>query len=230
MIGMLMALVLGSMHPAFDHYAAGEFDVALEQFEASLVQDTGALGPLLYNLGNCAYRLDRLAEAALYYRRASLRMPADEQIEFNLGLTERRLGLELTRADSTLERLRDWGDRLSLGQLLVAAGVLQSLGILGLAWARRRSLWRVIFFMSLLLGVAAGARYLQRSWFAATPAGVVLVTRAPVRSEPHLDLPIIAELPAGECIRILEQSDRWMRVERAKLEGWVERSDVGLVD
>ena len=39
-----------------------------------------------YNLGNCYYRLDELAEAILWYERASLLNPSDDDVQFNLDL------------------------------------------------------------------------------------------------------------------------------------------------
>ncbi|MCH5181961.1 MAG: tetratricopeptide repeat protein [Prevotellaceae bacterium] len=70
-------------------YANGDFARAAECYAAAQKETPAA--ELLYNLGNCYYRMGRKAEAVLCYRRA-LRMDSSlEDARFNLALVDSQL-------------------------------------------------------------------------------------------------------------------------------------------
>ena len=72
---------------ANDYYAAGEYDVALADYEAILNQGKYS-AVLYYNLANTYFKLDQLGKAILYYNRALRLSPTDEDIRHNLEYAE----------------------------------------------------------------------------------------------------------------------------------------------
>ena len=72
---------------ANDSYAAGEYDVALADYEAILNQGKYS-AVLYYNLANTYFKLDQLGKAILYYNRALRLSPTDEDIRHNLEYAE----------------------------------------------------------------------------------------------------------------------------------------------
>ncbi len=88
---LLAAMSLGAMSATPDKsqcdslYSAHLYDKALAGYEALLKHD--AQNPdLLYNVGNCHYRLKHLPQAILYYERAARLNPSDDDVRYNLTL------------------------------------------------------------------------------------------------------------------------------------------------
>jgi hypothetical protein len=60
--------------------------------------------------------------------------------------------------------------------------------------------------------------------------GIVLAGQIAVRPEPHDGVPSTLDLKAGELVRVLERSKRWLRIEHPRGGGWTRRTGVGLVE
>jgi tetratricopeptide (TPR) repeat protein len=232
MIVLLLGCVLGfaDLDRAGDAYGAGLYGEALRQFENTLSRPGTPEGPVLYNMGNCAFRLGRYAEAMLLYRRAKLRLPRDPEIDFNLELARQRLGLDDPEAETFgagIEALVEW---FTPGEFLALVGGLETAGLVGLLFLRRRRTGRNVMLLILFLALAGAVRLARDQWFLGPPEGIVLKHEIAIRAEPHIELPVHFELEAGEAVRVEERSDRWIRLEHAKGSGWTERSGVGVVE
>ena len=233
MIATLLAAALGlaAADPsgAERAYRAGDYGEALRLFEAVLREPGVAPGPVLYNLGNCAFRLGRHADAVLYYRRARLRLPGDAAVESNLRRAEARLGVAEPSGDSAAARLLSRLDSASGGWLVALVAALQSIGLAGVV-SLRRTAARAAMLGLVALGLAVAARVVQTRWFAGPPEGVVLGSEVAVRPEPHIEQPVTLRLQAGTLVRIAEKSDRWARIEHPRGGGWTERAGLGVID
>ncbi len=65
-------------------YAKEDYDKAAKTYLR--IAKMGESATVCYNLGNCYYRQDDIARAILWYERASLLSPGDEDIRFNLDM------------------------------------------------------------------------------------------------------------------------------------------------
>ncbi len=65
-------------------YAKDNFEKAAKTYLR--IAKMGESSAVYYNLGNCYYRLDDISHAILWYERASLLNPGDEDIRFNLDM------------------------------------------------------------------------------------------------------------------------------------------------
>lgn len=84
-----LALSAGPAEQADSAYGRGDYARAAELYAAAGKEAPSA--DVYYNLGNCYFRLNRKAEAVLYYRRA-LKMDASaEDARYNLELVSSRL-------------------------------------------------------------------------------------------------------------------------------------------
>jgi tetratricopeptide (TPR) repeat protein len=232
MITLLFGLLLGitDLGQAEEAYHAGRYGEALAAYQAVLPEPGAAQGAVLYNMGNCAYRMGRYAEAALFYRCAQLRLPRDRSIAFNLSLAEQQLGLDTPERESFGKAMVALMDSFTPGQCLALVGVLQCVGLAGLVLLRRRRAACYAMALVVLLALAGAARLAQTQWFPVPAEGVVLNDEIALRPEPHVDLNAVHELEAGETVCVMERSDRWIRVVHEKGEGWTERAGVGIVD
>ena len=215
---------------AEEAYRTGQYEQALTLFETALSEPDVPRGPLLYNLGNCAFRLGRQAEARFYYMRALLRMPRDQEVKFNLALLERQLDLDDPPRRAVGDLVLGLADWFTPGELLVLVLVLQAAGLAGLLFLRTGLRARLAMGLLVLLGLLGSARLMQTQWFGGPPAGVVLAREIGLRSEPHSSVPIAFKLEAGDLVRVVELSDRWVRVAHPGGGGWTERASVGVVN
>lgn len=88
--GLLFALALpgfseNTLEQANSSYSSGDYEKALELYQQALDEE-GESAAVYYNMGNCYYRLNRVAPSILNYERALLLNPGDRDIRFNLEI------------------------------------------------------------------------------------------------------------------------------------------------
>jgi tetratricopeptide (TPR) repeat protein len=208
-------------------YRAGDFEGAVLAYRRALDDPAVPRGLVLYDLGNCEYRLGRPGRALHAWRCAQLRLPDDHRVEANLELVERQLGVGTDARDPLARAFAALTGEGSARALLAICAVLQSLGIAGLVLLRRR---RALAALCVLVGLTAGVHVAWRSWRPPPPEGVVLEGRIALRSEPHAEMPVTAELRMGERVVVVEASDRWARVVHERGAGWTERAGLGVIE
>jgi tetratricopeptide (TPR) repeat protein len=232
-IALVLAFVLGisdvDLTEAERAYLEGRYGDAHALFEAARREAVSPSGALLYNLGNCAYRLGRPAEAVLQYRRARLRLPRDPAVTFNLRLAEGQLGLYDPEGESFGAAVAELAASFTPRELLVAVGVLETLGLVGVVLLRRKRWLRNLSGLVLLLGLAGAARLVVTQWIPGAPEGVVLDATAPVHAAPDPGSEVTADLEPGESVRALERSDGWIRIRHSEGAGWTVVGAVGIL-
>jgi tetratricopeptide (TPR) repeat protein len=231
-IALVLSLLLGlaDLDRAEQAYHAGRFEEALAGFEAALSEPAAEEGALLYNMGNCAYRLGRLPDAILLYRRAQIHLPRDREVAFNLRLTEAKLGVSPPASPSLTTSAARILDSLTPQEHLALVGALETVGLAGMVLLRRRRAARNATAFLVVLALLGAARLARAIWFPGAPAGVVIAREIALRPEPSTSEPITARLRAGESVRIESMSTEWLRVAHPLGRGWTERVGIGLVD
>ncbi|MEQ8763722.1 MAG: hypothetical protein RL885_07340 [Planctomycetota bacterium] len=223
----LLAVSIVDLDAAEDAYRQGRFEEAARGFEAALETGAYSEADVLFNLGNCAYRLDRLPHAVWYYRRASSLRPDDEEARFNLQLTERRLAHEATQRP-WLESAWRWLGEVSLWQM---AGAFLAFSLLGLMLVKDAGFGRrLTAALCLFAGLVCGAQLVVHAWLPPNREAVVLSDACTARLEPHSDLPPVFELEGGDLVEVHQLSDRWALVGSSRGEGWVPSDALGLVE
>ncbi len=228
MIALLFWLAL-SIADAEQNYRAGKYEEALAQFQTELAKTDVDPGVVLYNMGNCAYRLGRYPEALLYYRRAQLRLPRDPELRFNLSLSESKLGIQVGNSESFAQTWMALPDSFTPSELLWIVFGLQTVSLLGIVFFSRPSL-RFLFVLLLIFALAGAAYLVVTQCFRQSHSGIVLSREVSLRSEPRTDLPAVLTLKAGESVRVEEQSDLWLKIRHEQGRGWTERQGVGMIE
>ena len=73
-----------------EYYTSDNFNDALNEWMD--IYNTGySSSPLLYNIGNAHFKLDNIPGAVLFYERARLLNPSDENINYNLQIARSRV-------------------------------------------------------------------------------------------------------------------------------------------
>ncbi len=232
--GLALAIAAAAQDPPLGQsgalaYTDGQFEAARAIYERTLADPTAARGPLAYNLGNCAYRLGRHADAVLWYRRALPHLPRDAELRFNLTLAEQHLGVDNAPTSPTAMA---WAiaDTCTVGELLALTASLQTLG-LAMCLLRRRS-WagRPLGAALIVLGLLAATPLAVETVGGRAPGAVVLTPTADLRASPDETAPVTARLGAGELVDVVAETADWLQVEHRRGRGFVRAAAVGVID
>lgn len=207
--------------------AQGDYNAASGHYR-ELLQQGVVHENVYYNLGNSLYRQNRLGEAVLAWRRASVLAPRDPDIQANLAFARRKLRDDLSPRDNS-PWFAPWQAFLSVGEGCYLGAGLVGIGlvILGL----RRRIPGTPEAAAVLLGALGGL-----VWIGAVyqehrgAAGVVLAEEVSVSSELSggvelFRLHVGAEVELGErvggyCLVLLPDGRK----------GWVLEEKLGSVD
>jgi tetratricopeptide (TPR) repeat protein len=211
------------------HYRAGRYEAALAEFRAAAESSPDPDGRVLYDVGNCAFRLGRYADAVLWYRRALLRLPRDPEVRFNLKLAEQRLGIE-PEEETFVRSVQNALRSFTPAELVWLGAALETVALGLLLFGRRRKSLRNLGLALLVPALAACGKAAASLWLDAPAPGVVVAPEVAVRSEPRADLPVVLTLKAGEDVEIEGATDRWLRIRHGDVRGWAERAGIGVVD
>ena len=216
---------------AMTAYDSGKFEDAGKYYASQLVKSRPS-ARVLYNLGNCLYKLGDLPRALICYERASRLAPRDSDILENLNLVRRKLGLPekylIASPADIPPYLRDslrpdeWLLLLSFGVALIFIG----LGIRRLA--EKRLPFRILLISGLVLIVISAAAVVSQKMTTYNERyAIVTVRNVPVYSLPsEKSGRIEMKLKAGEELMIGERRMNWVRIRSGNAEGWVPASDV----
>ncbi len=222
---------------ANEAYAGGDFNAAAEGYRT--VVQYGIVDPRVeYNLGNAAFRLGRIGEAVLHYRRAQRLAPADEDVAANLELA---LSRAVDRADppqltGPIRVVRTLQDRVGpdrqaialLALLWVAAGLT--------AWrSARPGGWNAAagWTLAALLFVASMSCV---SWYTTWQRldgerlAVVLQPSVEVLAGAGQNNATLFTVHEGLTVVVQQEQRDWVQVTLPNgLHGWIPRDALGIV-
>lgn len=220
----------------------GDSAYARQDYERAvrLYRKSAPSAAVCYNLGNCYYRMDSMAQAVLWYERASVLSPGDADIRFNLDMARSKTIDKITPRHQ-LFFVGWWQSLVSFMSvdawarlaLLLFALSLVSLGLYVYArplWLRKAGF--ASFLLLLLLCVMGNVcawmgrhRTLHRtSAIVMSPSAVVKSTPAPSGS----DLFVLHE---GTCVEVRDSTLRqWAEVELSDGKvGWIEKKQIEVI-
>lgn len=229
--GLLLTCALAAAAPAQQaelpveaarHFAAGDVARAAVLYRQALEAGGFDAAALCFDLGNCAHRLGRPAEAVLWYERALRVAPQHFEARANLHLVRQQLAL-VDAGPRALLGVWIEGQfarigAMSAGPWLAAAALLQGAGWFLWLLRRRRGAGGLL----LVLGFGAAALAMAKDLAASGELAVVLRDGVRLAAEPHERAGAVGNLKAGESIVVLERSPRWARVRRGGDDGWIE--------
>ncbi len=220
---------------ANEAYIAGEFARAEELYERIVADDKHSL-KLYFNLANACFKQNKLGKAILYYNRALLLSPGDEDVRHNLAIAE---SLTKDRIEAVPEFflktwLRSVRNTLSCRSwTIMSLAMLAAVLILGLLFvlAQRLALRKTGFYGMLLMALL----FVVTTWFAASARGamldreaaVVMSSTASVKSSPDRSATDLFVLHEGTTLRVVETLDEWSEVVIADgKKGWIESAKI----
>ena len=218
-----------------DLYQKGKYQQALNAYE-SVVNVHKHSAELYYNVGNCYYKLNKVAPAIYNYEKALVLKPNDKDVQNNLRFAQKRtideikvipkVGFgKLLRDFTAIYHYNTWA------WISIGFSVLFLLSFMGYYFSQITVSKRIFFFsmfvvvFMLMISVAAGI--FEKSHFENEKPAIVFAEMTDVRSEPQKMASTVVVLHEGTKVFVEEAVEGWKKVQLTDgTEGWIESKSI----
>lgn len=214
-------------------YAEGNYTAAKDAYEL-LVFDDKTSAELFYNLGNTYFKLGENAKAILYYEKAKLLSPFDEDIQHNLEFANQFV---TDKKETTVEITNWWTSFLLLAD--VSTYTVMSLLVFFLAafgfmyfFLSKTSLTKQFGFYSgtslFTLFILVWVLGLQRKSIEEHAShAIIMKPTVSVLTEPTKTGKTVFTLHSGSKIQLIEKKPDWSRISFTEAQqGWVKNQSI----
>lgn len=218
-----------------DLYQKGKYQEALNAYE-SVVNNHEQSAELFYNLGNCYYKLNKVAPAIYNYEKALVLKPNDGDVLNNLKFAQKRtideikvipkVGFgKLLRDFTGIYHYNTWG------WISIGFSVLFLLSFIGYYFSQITVSKRIFFFSMfvfvIMLMISVASAIFEKSHFENEKPAIVFVEMTDVRSEPQKMASTVVVLHEGTKVYVEEAVVGWKKVQLTDgTEGWIESKSI----
>lgn len=216
-------------------YEKENYEAAISSFQSVL--NTGKQSAELYfNLGNCYYKLHKVAPAIYNYEKALLLSPNDTEIKTNLEFARKmaiddikvipKVGFNKLLADFTSKYYYD-----TWAWIAVSFAFVFLLFFVGYYFSQR-TIFKRIYFIGMffwLVGIAlsSASGFYEKSRNENERPAIVFAETTPLKSEPKASGQDATILHEGTKVYITESIANWKKVELTdETTGWIEESAI----
>lgn len=221
-----------------ESYNAGNYSEAISHYE-TIIKNGEHSAALYFNLGNCYYKMNRIAPSIYYYEKALLLDPNDADIQNNLAFARQMTldAIEEMPETGLAKMYNSTTKALSYEQWGLLSIVFVCLGVLGFIfyYFLRYATYKRIAFISSLAALILGfvfvafAYFVQRDYKTDRPA-IIFAEAITVRSEPNRRSEPVFDLHEGTKVQVLDQLEDWNKIQLANgQEGWLPESEIRLL-
>lgn len=219
-------------------YDAEQYDSASTLYSEALRAMNGESSAILFNLGNCAFRMNRLGEAILYTERAARLAPNDKEIKANLEFLRTQITDELPKKESNpiADGIVVLHNMLSLKGQLVAILLLSILipALTALILFKRGAVrvWAIYGAGSviLLVGVIGSSALIKIHGIESVPQAIILDEVIEAHSEPTGAGELIFTAHEGTKLTVLSSQGAWTQVALPNgVSGYVREKSLGRI-
>jgi len=215
-------------------YEQGKFEEALNEYK-TIIKSAYESEFLYFNMGNAYYRVQKYPMAILYYEKAKLMAPSNDDIQANLALAKTKIVdkieilqdfflLSLVKGFVMLAQYRTWFTLsiITFALSLIFAGFF----LFGVQMKIRKiSLTLlVLFFVVSMVSLVSGNSQLKRN--TAHDFAIITTPTLSVKSAPDLNGTDLFVIHEGAKVKVISQSGNWREVkfENGNV-GWIKESD-----
>jgi len=223
---------------ANEAYAKNDFRAAADLYE-DLLKTNGESAIVYYNLGNCYYKMNKIAPSILNYERALLLEPGNNDIRFNLEIAKLR----------SVDRIEPIGDFFlsewfrSVQNLMntdawsifsIICFILLITCLFLFFFSRRIFIKKLGFFvgLGLLAGVILGNcfAYNQKIKLTHRNKAIIFVPTTTIKSSPDNSGTDLFILHEGTKVKVKNKLDNWNEIETADGNvGWIKNSEIEVI-
>jgi len=219
-------------------YKEHKYDEALEKYKN--IEETGYMSDnLYYNIANVHYKLEEVAPAILYYKKALKLNPNLDDAKFNLKMAQLRAVDKIEKLPVTFfVKFWNWlANILTVQQwayFAVAMAFFSSIAFIFYFFASSSVIKRVSFVKSItgfiLLIVAVVIAQQQDTWEKSHKDAVVMTENSYIKVAPNENSEDKFILHEGTEVLVIDQVDDWVRIKLADgKRGWIFNGDIEVI-
>lgn len=211
-------------------YNDGKYEAAITSYESVLAKGQQS-AELYFNLGNCYYKLHKVAPAIYNYEKALQLNPNDPEIQTNLDFARKmaiddikiipKVGFDKLIADFTSSYHYD-----TWAWIAIVFGFVFLAFFIGYYFSptafKKRIYFTGMFLVLLLLLTSVFSALFEKNRLATEKPAIVFAETASVKGEPKATSPETILLHEGTKVYILESIANWKKVQLTdETTGWI---------
>lgn len=219
-------------------YKQGNLEMAIENY-LEIDKQEEVSSELYYNLGNCYYKLNNVAETIYYYEKALKLNPLNEDARNNLVFAK-RLTIDSIKElpKSILQKInKNYFQKLSYNQwalITIVFSFLTAILFLLFYFSFRSSLKRTYFIASvfsfLFFISALTITYNQFIFTKNEVFAIIFSEKTEIRNEPSISSESIFTLHEGTKVRVLDAVGNWRKIKLVDGKvGWIPLKELKLL-
>ena len=216
-------------------YQKGNYKDAITAYE-SVLDSKKQSAELYFNLGNCYYKLNKVAPSIYNYEKALVLNPSDVEIQNNLKFAHKLQIDEIKEMPKVgfAKLIRDFTGHFHYNTwawISVSFSFLFLLFFLGYYFSQITVSKRIFFFgmfivVFLILISVLSAIFEKNNYETEKPA-IVFAEVVAVKSEPKTSSSDVLVLHEGTKVFVLEVLDNWKKIQLTDgTEGWIENNAI----
>jgi Tetratricopeptide repeat len=218
-----------------DLYQKGKYEDAITSYEG-VIKSGQQSAELYFNIGNCYYKLNKVAPAIYNFEKALLLDPNDTEIQNNLAFAQ-KMAIDEIVAVPKVGFQKILQDFISVYQydtwawLAVVFSFFFIVFFIGYYFSRTTSLKRIFFtgmiLVLLFTTVSVLAAFFEKNTTENERPAIVFAEVTSVKSEPKSTAQDAFVLHAGAKVYVLESLNNYKKIQLLDLkEGWIQKSDI----
>jgi tetratricopeptide (TPR) repeat protein len=226
------------LQQANDAYSKGNFPEAIRLY-GELLKEKGESAAIYYNIGNCYYKLNKVAPSLLNYERALLLSPGNKDIRFNLEIARLKTVDKIEPVGDFF--LTEWFD--SIRNLLstddwsyfsIVCFILLIAGLFLFFFSRRIFVKKLGFYVAvglLILTVFGNVfAYNQKKRLTQRNTAIIYVQTTTIKSSPDSSGTDLFILHEGTKVTVKSKLGNWNEVETADGNiGWIKSEEIEVI-
>ena len=216
-------------------YQKGNYQEAITVYE-SVVKSGQQSAELYFNLGNCFYKLNKVAPAIFNFEKALLLNPNDAEIQNNLAFAQKMTIDEVVEVPKVgfAKIIRDFTSSFhydTWAWIAIAFSVLFLVCFVGYYFSNTTMLKRIFFttmlFVLLFTIMCVFAGFFEKNQSNNDRPAIVFADITLVKSEPKSSAQDAFVLHAGTKVFVLESLNNYKKIQLLDLkQGWIENSEI----
>lgn len=217
-------------------YRKEKYTEAIAQYESILSKDKVESAELYFNLGNCYYKLGKIAPSIYNFEKAAILNPEDQAIKTNLAFAQKRTIDDIkvmpkVGFSNFLNKTTAVFSYDAWAWIAVGLSVLVLLFFIGYYFSSTTILKRIFFLgMFVLVGfmaISISCAFLQKQVEKKVRPAIVFEELVNVKTEPKTSAENAFMLHEGTKVFVKETLDNWKRIELTdKSEGWIKKEAI----
>lgn len=217
-------------------YQKGEYKQAAQEYESILKEEKQHSAELYFNLGNCYYKLNKVAPSIYNYEKALVLKPNDAETLNNLKFARKLTIDEIKDVPKVgfaklIQNFTGIFNYNTWAWISIGIAFIFLLSFIGYYFSQLTLSKRIYFIgmfillFALLLSVSAGIT--EKSHYDNDLPAIVFAEMTEVHSEPQKAGPSIFLLHEGAKVYVKETLENWKKIELTDgTEGWIDASAI----